>query len=138
MMAEVWIDANVIVRALAGDHPKHSPEAQALALRAEEGRVRLRIAALVVAETVWVLGSVYGHPRERISKIFLPFLATEGIEPDEAPIVTKALVDMASKKVDFVDAYLAARAAAAGQPVCTFDADFERLAVEALRPGDVK
>jgi predicted nucleic acid-binding protein len=42
---------------------------------------------------------------------------------------------MAEQRVDFVDAYLAARARHSGAPVATFDSDFDRLGVERLTLG---
>ncbi|MEW6173031.1 MAG: hypothetical protein AB1510_08210 [Bacillota bacterium] len=49
--------------------------------------------------------------------------------------VIQALSDYVSLNVDFVDAYLAAKASASGWPVCTFDrTHFNRLTVETFRP----
>jgi predicted nucleic acid-binding protein len=42
---------------------------------------------------------------------------------------------MAERRVDFVDAYLAVKARLSGDPVATFDNDFDRLGVERLALG---
>ena len=50
-------------------------------------------------------------------------------------LLVTALGQMAEQRVDFVDAYLAAKARHSGAPVATFDRDFDRLGVERLAPG---
>lgn len=137
-MNEVWVDTNVLLRLMTGDPPAMLEEVRGLADRASRGEVTLRVSAVVVSEAAWVLQSVYRHARDTVAAALLSLLAAEGVSVEDEPLVYRALRDMGAKNVAFVDAYLAAQASAAGQPVCTFDADFDKLAVEAVRPGDVK
>jgi predicted nucleic-acid-binding protein len=97
--------------------------------------VCLRIAPLVVAETVWVLLSFYGHPREGVAEALIALLRADGVRVEEGRLVIAALESMARSNVDFVDAYLAEVARAIGEAVCSFDQDFARLGVEWLHSG---
>jgi predicted nucleic-acid-binding protein len=100
--------------------------------RADAGEVRLRLCPLVVAEVVWVLTSAYDVPRERVAEVLTSFLASGGLVVEEGMLLVAALAQMAEQRVDFVDAYLAAKARLSGAPVATFDGDFDRLGVERL------
>ncbi|MHB0979278.1 MAG: PIN domain-containing protein [Thermoleophilia bacterium] len=134
-MIPVWVDANVILRLLTDDPPEMSEQAARLAARAEAGEVLVRIAPLVVAETVWVLLSFYGHSRESVAEALIALLRAGGVQVEEGRLVVAALESMARSNVDFVDAYLAEVARSKGEAVCSFDQDFARLEVEWVQPG---
>lgn len=129
---QVWVDANVVLRLLTGQPQAQSQAAAALMARADAGEVRLRLCPLVVAEVVWVLTSAYDVPRERVADVLTSFLASGGLVVEEGMLLVTALAQMAEQRVDFVDAYLAAKARLSGAPVATFDGDFDRLGVERL------
>jgi predicted nucleic acid-binding protein len=128
----VWVDASVVLRLLTGQPRAQSQAAAALMARADAGEVRLRLCPLVVAEVVWVLISAYDVPRERVADVLTSFLASGGLVVEEGMLLVTALAQMAEQRVDFVDAYLAAKARLSGAPVATFDGDFDRLGVERL------
>lgn len=134
-MIPVWVDANVILRLLTDDPPEMSERAARLAARAEAGEVLLRIAPLVVAETVWVLLSFYGHSRENVAEVLIALLRADGVQIEEGRLVVAALESMARSNVDFVDAYLAEVARSKGEAVCSFDQDFAHLEVEWMLPS---
>jgi len=135
MAVDVWVDANVVLRYLLRDHEELFAEAARVMDRAERGEVNLHLASITVAELVWVLDSFYGYPREEVSRVIESFLTADGVVPQEREIVLQALSDYATLNVDFVDAYLAAKAAATGRPVYTFDTkDFARLPAERFSP----
>lgn len=134
-MIPVWVDANVLIRLLIDDPPEMSARAAEVAARAETGELRLRIAPLVLAETVWVLLSFYGYSRERVAEALIALLRADGVQAEEGRLVLAALESMASSNVDFVDAYLAELARSKGEAVCSFDRDFARLDVEWMLPG---
>lgn len=58
---------------------------------------------------------------------------------DEKDVVIDALDRYATSSVDFIDAYLAAHAKAAGtDPIITFNSrDFQKLNVPFNRPGEI-
>ena len=128
----VWVDADVVLRLLTGQPKGQAQAAAALMARADAGELRLRLCPLVVAEVVWVLTSAYDAPRERVADVLTSFLASGGLVVEEGMLLVAALAQMAEQRVDFVDAYLAAKARLSGAPVATFDGDFDRLGVERL------
>ncbi|MEW6573822.1 MAG: PIN domain-containing protein [Bacillota bacterium] len=131
MAVDVWVDANVILRYLLRDHEELFAEASRVMAAAERGEVNLHLASLTVAELIWVLDSFYGYSREEVAKVVESFATADGVIPEEREIILQALSDYAALNVDFIDAYLAAKASAGGRPVCTFDTkDFTRLPVE--------
>lgn len=133
-MAAVWIDANVVLRFISGDPPDMAARALELMKRAESGEVELRLSHLVLAEIVWVLASYYNYPKMKIADVLISFITADGILAEEGEILITALNNMANKNVDFVDAYLAARAFEKGEAVCSFDRDFKKLDVAWVVP----
>ncbi len=134
-MTALWVDANVLLRLLTGDPPDMANRALELARSAERGEVRLKLAALVVAEVVWVLGSFYRFDRRRIAEVVASLVTAEGVEVEQEEEVLAALLEMSDANVDFVDAYLAELARRHGEQVVSFDRDFERLRVRRVEPG---
>ncbi len=128
----VWVDANVILRLLTGRPEPQARASAALMARADAGELRLRICPLVVAEVVWVLTFAYGVPCTEVADVLLSFLGSGGLIVEEGTLLAAALAQMAEQRVDFVDAYLAAKARHSRSPVATFDGDFDRLGVERL------
>lgn len=136
-MVKQILDANVLIRFLRDDHPEHSRKSRALIAQAEAGEIRLVLLASVVAEAVFVLTSVYGCSRREVVESLLPFLHHGGIECPEADTVTDALHRFQSKRLDFMDCYLAAEAKARGIPVVSFDRDFRKFDdIEWRQPGE--
>lgn len=131
---EVLTDANVLLRLITDDPPEMAAAASALAARAAAGELTLRVLVLVIAEMTWVLRSYYGFAPADVAAALARMVTAEGIRVDEEELVLLALGDLGRTGVDFVDALLAQEARAAGIPVCSFDADFDRLGVERLAP----
>lgn len=134
-MTSLWVDANVLLRLLTGDPPDMASRALELARSAERGEVRLKLAPLVVAEVVWVLGSFYRFDRRRIAEVVASVVTAEGVEVEQEEEVLAALLEMSDANVDFVDAFLAELARRQDEPVVSFDRDFERLRVRRVEPG---
>ena len=130
-----WIDANVVVRFLTDDPKEMADRSELLLQQADPGEVILRVATLVVAEVVWVLGSFYKWPRSDIALGLSQFLLRDGLEVEEQELVIDALQLMSSANVSFVDAYLAESARRAGEPVVSFDRNFGRLRVRWIEPA---
>lgn len=126
-MEKQILDANVLVRFLRDDHAQHSPKARALIAKAEAGEVRLVLLDAVVAEVVFVLTSVYNCTRRQVADALLPFLNHGGIECPEAKVVADALGYFSTKKVDYMDCFLAAAAKSRRIPVASFDRDFRKF-----------
>jgi predicted nucleic acid-binding protein len=126
-MIKYLLDTNVLIRFLRGDHPKHSPATQALFSEACEGGCVLILTEVAVAESVWVLDSVYKVRRKQIAEGLRKVILSAGVRCLKRDEMLDALSRYASTKCDFLDCYLAALAAASGDHVATFDKDFNRF-----------
>jgi predicted nucleic acid-binding protein len=134
--SSVWVDANVLLRLITGDPQEMADKVAGIVARAERGELVLRVTPIVVAETVWVLLSFYGHSKRQVADTLIALLLADGVHAEERDLVVAALEDMAAANVDFADAHLARVARARGEAVCSFDNDFKRLSVSLVMPGD--
>jgi len=128
----VWADANVVLRLLLGEPADQAAAVERLVRRVDDGELRMRLCPLVIAEVVWVLGSFYEMPSDRVADVLTQFLSSTGLIIEEGMLVIAALRQMVKHNVDFVDAYLAEKSGLAGSPVATFDRDFKRLDAEVM------
>jgi predicted nucleic acid-binding protein len=133
-MTDLWADANILLRFLTGTPEDHAARARRLIKRAEDGEVTIKLAPVIVAEAVWVLGSFYKYTRQEIATVLIPMLATTAIQTVDRERVVNALSRMAERNVAFVDAYLAEIARAKDAAVVSFDENFKRLDVQRVRP----
>jgi predicted nucleic acid-binding protein len=122
-----FVDTNVLVRFFTQDPPEMAAKAKALVGRADAGEIALLVPPLVLAETFFTLESFYKFKRRDIASNLLGFLGSKGIVTSEAEIVVAALHLVTTHNAHFVDAYLAASAAAQGIPISSFDRDFDQF-----------
>ena len=135
-MKRLWVDANVILRFVTKDPPALAARAARLMAKAEQGEVSLYLSTLVLAEVVWVLKSFYHYSMAEIARVLVALVSAVGVEVEEREVCIRTLELARTRNVDFIDAYLAVRAANAAEPVCTFDkTDFRRLPVDWVSPG---
>jgi predicted nucleic acid-binding protein len=128
----VLADTNVLLCFLTGEPSAQAARSRRLLRRAGAGEFSIRVANLVIAEVVWVLGSVYDAKVAAIAEAVTALVLADGIVVDDADIVLNALRLMEKTNVDYTDAFVAASASARGEAVATFDTDFKRLGVEVL------
>jgi predicted nucleic-acid-binding protein len=124
----VYVDTNVFLRLFLDDDPAQGERAARLFEQARSGTVRLVTVPLVVAEIVWTLESFFEQPRRRVRDVVEAICDTQGLRVRERQAVLQAIAWYEEKRVDFVDAFLAATAASeVGAQVATFDrSDFRR------------
>jgi predicted nucleic-acid-binding protein len=128
-----FVDSNALVRHLTGEPVDQAQRATA----ALEGATRLLLADLVVAETVFVLESVYDVDRSRVAELMRTVLGFPAIRVVDAQLLLRALEIYELDHFHFVEAYLAACAEDSGVgAVLSFDREIDRLAsVERIEPG---
>ena len=129
-MKSVWLDTNILIRSITRDSSEQSRRILALMRRAEQGQVALRLATVVVAEVVWVLGSVYGFGRSEIAEALRALILADGVDAEDREIVADALRFMQDQNIAYVDAYLAALARDRHEMIASFDTGFRRLGVK--------
>jgi predicted nucleic acid-binding protein len=124
-----YVDAHVLIAFLAGAaHPLHDAS-RALLARMDRGELRLIVSPIVVAEVVWAARSALGRSRGQAAALLLEVLESDGFEVTERTVLRHALQLQADHpRLDFADAWLAARAVIVGPPtVASFDGDLDTI-----------
>lgn len=126
------LDTSVVVRYLTGDP---APLA-ARAARIIDTERPLAVTDIVVAETAYVLSSVYGIRRDAVVDGLVSFLQKRNIATlrlDKGTVIQALLLCRPSKRVSFADAmaWAAARSTRA-EAVYSFDERFPGQGVEVL------
>lgn len=121
-MPVVVADTNVIVRFLVKEPPDQYLRARGLMKKVSEGQVQLRVSAAVVGEVAAVLHHVYDVAQRDVAEKLLALFTSKGIELEEADHIVVSLERSRDlTDIDFVDAYVAAKAAAEALPVASLD-----------------
>lgn len=117
------VDTNVLVRLVARDDAGQVGAAEQFVSKGAW------ISHLVLAETLWVLDSVYELSREQIATAVEMLLNHRDLTLQDAEVVTSALDHYRTRSaVDFSDCLVLEIARKAGHlPVATFDRNFVRL-----------
>ena len=131
-MKEYWLDTNVALRFLLGDAKELSEKARAIFQGAEEGRWRLIVHPLVVAEMVYVLLRFYHQPKAAVTRVLRELLSLPGVRVLERGAVMNAFERMEQSRLSFTNAFLAEKAKAAGTPIATFDLDLQATGLAEL------
>jgi predicted nucleic-acid-binding protein len=117
------VDTNVLVRLLTRDDADQVSAAEAFVSRGAW------VSHLVLAETFWVLGSVYDLTRSQIATAIEMLLNHRELSLQDADVVTAALDHYRRRPaIEFSDCLVLEIARKAGHlPVATFDRNFARL-----------
>ena len=131
MIPPRFLDANILIRHIAGDHPTHSPAARSLIIDIEQDRIHVWTTDMMIAEVVYVLGSKkwYRLSREQIRSSVLPLINLPGIELQNKHIYERAFEHFVAHPIDFPDAFHAALVESRDETeLYSFDQDFDRIA----------
>ena len=123
----IGLDTNVLVRLLTRDEPAQTARAEALLRQARDTGQILRIDAVVLVETVWVLQRAYRTARTEIAAVLAALLDNAAFDIADRSAVETASRLFAEGRADFADCLIAARNEEAG---CAFTATFDRGALE--------
>lgn len=117
------VDTNVLVRLAVGDDPAQTAAAETFL----QGGVW--VSHLVIAETAWVLRSVYRLNVAQIAAALEMFLDHPQLAIQEPDVVASALVQFRARPtIRFSDCLILEIARRAGHlPVGTFDREFAKL-----------
>jgi len=135
---ERFIDTNIFIRHITGDHEVHSPLASALFQRIEQGLERCWTSHVTIAECAWVLtGGVYRVPRAAAAEALEPILALPGLRIQDKGVVLQALRIFRSTNLGFIDAYHAAVVSSSdNREVYSWDRGLDQIsALTRLEPG---
>jgi predicted nucleic-acid-binding protein len=128
-------DTNLLARYFTQDDPVHSPRATRFIMAAAKRGEPIQVTDVVLAELFWVLISVMEFPREAVLRVVIALLGDPAFTFEDKERAAMAVGLWVEKKVDFTDAYLAARCRyGEAQGVASFDQDFKRLPVRWVQP----
>jgi predicted nucleic-acid-binding protein len=117
------VDTNILVRLITRDDPKQFPIAEAFV---EKGAW---VSTVVLAETTWVLGTVYELGHDEIATVVEMLLSHEHLSLQDAEVVSVALDRYRDAPVlGFTDCLVLEIARKAGHlPLGTFDKRLDRI-----------
>jgi predicted nucleic acid-binding protein len=128
-----FVDTNILVRHLTGAPPDMAARATAY-LRDES---ELILADLIVAETVYVLQSVYDASRAQVAEAVRSLLALPSVVTINSVLLLRSVEIYETDRLDFAEAYLVACAETTGiGRVASFDRSINRVGtVERVEPS---
>lgn len=126
-MKQLILDTNVLLRFLVQDDPKQSAAASKLFEAAQSGETQLVLDRIVVTELTYVLTGYYKRQRVDVANTLLAVAQSPFVKTEDESLVIDALIRFRDHGVDFVDAWLAAKGAAEGMPVASFDRDLDKF-----------
>jgi predicted nucleic acid-binding protein len=125
-----FLDANVLLRYFIRDDEEKARRALALLQRIERGEERVETSLLVFFEVIFTLERTYNVPRARIYGLVKPVLELRKLSLPGKPLLLETLdrFAMTSRKVSFVDLYVALDAQSRGiTEIYSWDTDFDRI-----------
>jgi len=111
-----FLDTSIVVRYLTGDPPELAEQAA----RVIDGEDDLKITDVVLAETAYVLTSVYQAPRDIVVDYLIAFVQKENISPfalGKGLVLHALLLCRPSGRISFADAMVWAAARSAGSNI---------------------
>jgi predicted nucleic acid-binding protein len=108
-----FLDTSIVVRYLTGDPPELAEKAAQII----DGEDHLQITDVVLAETAYVLTSVYSISRSVVVDHLIAFLQKENVSPfalDKGVVLQALLLCRPSGRVSFADAMVWAAARSTG------------------------
>jgi len=134
----LFVDTNVFLRFLTGDHARMAADSRRLIERAAAGELLLQTSHLALAEIVWTLDTQYGVSREGIAGMLRDLLGLQSLRVDQKEMLREVVDLYESTNVDFIDAYHAVDVRRRGiDRVVSYDKDFDRLGVSRVEPAGV-
>ena len=128
-----FLDTSMVVRYLTGD----TPDLAERAARVIDGEEGLLVTDVVLAETAYVLTSVYRIPRSAVVDHLIAFLQKQNVSPfalDKGTVLQALLLCKPSGRVSFADAIVwAAARSSESKVVYSLDERFPEDGVEVRR-----
>ena len=127
----IYLDTNILVRLIVGDTPAQSTSAARLFDRFGD---ELYLPPPVFTETAFVLLKVYGLSQAKVAEALALIIGQLHSAPAERQRMMDALNIFSMRRVDMVDAWLAAETVALGHQVATFDGDLRKCGANVIDP----
>lgn len=126
----MFLDTNVVLRFLLGDHPDHSPRAREFFASLARGEIRVVLTETVVFETVFILEKQRKLERNSIISTLNALLEAQGIVFLGPADVGEAFdLYREHPQLSIADCFHATHARAFGNAtIVSFDREFDRVA----------
>jgi len=122
------LDTNVLIRYLVQDDPTQSRKAAGFIEGTASAGEQIMLSNIVLYETVWVLESAYGYPKNEIERVIENLLQTSTLQFESKDIVAAAFEDYCRGKIDFADCLIGRVHSLLGcEPTVTFDTALRKL-----------
>lgn len=128
MPPRAWLDANAAIALIEG--PSHPLYDLAIGVfrRVADGDLEVIVTAPMMVELAWYLEHRLAWKRDRCARRMAQLVASDGVIAVDRALDWSLELYSRNRRLDFVDAYLAACALAVGPPVvASFDRDLDRV-----------
>lgn len=123
----ICIDTNVLLRFLLEDNPVLYNQAKKIFKKAESGLAKVYLDEVILAETIWVLLSVYKLEKQVICQTMTKFLTVKWLVNPRKELMIAALALFSKTKLHYPDCWLYVVANDLDHRIETFDLDLMRL-----------
>lgn len=114
------LDTNVLLRYLVGDNPLQQKQAISWFFEGEEGKRKIIVKPIVIAEACFVLESFYKKTKKEITEAMEIFLTQKWLKIEDRAILL-TIWPLYTKGLHFVDSYLLSWSKANKAEILTFD-----------------
>jgi predicted nucleic acid-binding protein len=128
MSSRAWLDANAAIALIEGPtHPLHEG-ALGVFRRVADGDLEVIVTAPMMVELAWYLEHRLNWNRDRCARRMRQLVASDGVIALDRALDHGLRVYAGNRRLDFVDAYLAACAVVVGPAaVVSFERDLNRV-----------
>lgn len=136
-MTTAFIDTNVFIYHLTGNHPDYSPRSTKLLEAVETGAIEAHTAVTAIDEALRVLTKFMGHTRKDAGEMFIIMLSIPDIHIDHRVAVLNAIdFWIQESPLSFIDCYHLALTKELGvSRIYTFDRKMDRYpGIERIEP----
>lgn len=126
-MKTILVDANVVIRFLLNDHETFSPKAKSIFLKAQEGKIKIYLDEVIVAEVIWTLSSFYKIGKTDLVDRMKKIISQDWIVNPRKTALIKAIDLYDSSNLDYIDCWVFAVGKSRGIILETFDKNLNKL-----------
>lgn len=123
----IVLDTNIILRYLLADNEELSVKAKKYFIQAEAGKYKLYLDEVILAETIWVLGSYYEQDKKKIVPVVRKLVNQDWIVMGKKTLCNQALETWLREDVSYIDSWVYSLSREKGVELETFDAKLVRL-----------
>ena len=127
MTKTLSVDANLIIRFLLNDHPKLSPLAKSIFLKAQKKLVKIYLDEVVIAEVIWTLSSFYKIKKADLVDKLEKFVSQDWVVNPKKNLILEALNLFRSSHLDYIDCWIFTVSQSQKLTLETFDKALKRI-----------